>query len=103
MDSQNWNRFEEIHKQFEQQGGADGFVAGIKQEGLAQPIELGQTAEELTCAVETLREEADKLGERNCANLKTALGGKSVAAFLLIAGIMHHEMNKLREKDSLIG
>lgn len=102
MDLQNWNRFEEIHKQFEQQGGADGFIAGIKREGLAQPIAPGQTAEELTCAMETMRDEVNKLGERNHANLKKTLNSKSVAAFLLIAGMMQHEMNKLREKESLI-
>lgn len=106
MDSQNWNKFDEIHKQFEQIGGADGFVEAVKQEGLVQPIMPGQTAEELTCAMETMREEADKLGERNHANLKNALNainGNPAKAFLLIAGIMQHEMNKLREKDSLIG
>ena len=103
MDSQNWNKFYEIHKQFEQMGGADGFIKAVKQEGLAQPIMPGQTVEELTCAMETMREEADKLGERNCANLKNALNGNPVKAFLLIAGIMQHHMNKLHEKDSLIG
>lgn len=73
MEPQNWNEFDEIHKQFEQIGGADGFVEAVKQEGLVQPIMPGQTTEELTCAMETMREEVDKLGERNLLNLKTAL------------------------------
>ena len=103
MNSQNWNKFDEIHKQFEQIGGADGFVEAVKQEGLVQPIMPGQTAEELTCTMKTMREETNKLRERNYANLKNTLNTKSVVAFLLIAGIMQHEMNKLREKDSLIG
>jgi len=92
MNTQNWNRFDEIHKEFEKTGGADGFIATVKQEGLVQKITPGQTVEELTCAMETMREEADKLGERNHANLKKTLKNKSVAAFLLIAGIMRHEM-----------
>lgn len=103
MDSQNWNKFDKIHKQFEQMGGADGLIEAVKQEGLVRPIIPGQTTEELTCAMETMREEADKLGERNHANLKNTLNSKSVVAFLLIAGLMQHEMDKLREKDSLIG
>nr|DAR80739.1 MAG TPA: hypothetical protein [Caudoviricetes sp.] len=73
MNTQNWNRFEEIHKEFEKVGGADGFIAEIKQEGLTHRIEPGQTAEELTCAMETMKEEADKLGERNHDNLKKVL------------------------------
>lgn len=104
MDSQNWNKFDEIHKQFEQMGGADGFIKAVKREGLVQPIMPGQTAEELTCTMKTMREEeADKLGERNHANLKNTLNGNPAKAFLLIAGLMQHEINKLREKDSLIG
>lgn len=40
MNTQNWNRFEEIHKEFEKVGGADGFIAEIKREGLVQKLLL---------------------------------------------------------------
>lgn len=78
MDLQNWNKFDEIHKQFEQIGGADGFVEAVKQEGLSGKFNLKESklysnAEELTCVMETMLEEADKLGESNLLNLKTAL------------------------------
>lgn len=88
MDSQNWNRFDEIHKQFEQIGGADGLIEAVKQEGLAKPIKPGQTAEELTCAMETMGEETNKMLERK--NALNAINGNPVKAFILIAGIMQH-------------
>jgi hypothetical protein len=79
MNSQNWNKFDEIHKQFEQIGGADGFIKAVKQEGLSGKFNLKKksklysNAEELASAMETMREEVNKLGERNLLNLKTAL------------------------------
>ena len=101
MDPQNWNRFDEIHKRFEQMGGADGLIEAVKLEGLAKPIEPGQTAEEVTRTMETMQEETNKLCERK--NALNAINGNPVKAFILIAGIMQHEINKQREKDSLIG
>lgn len=73
-------------------GGADGFIDTVKLEGLAQPIEPGQTAEELTCANGTIREDINKMLERK--NALNAINGNPVKAFLLIVGIMQHEMNK---------